>query len=710
VSGGGAGYPPSPAPPSLSYPVHGRRNDIRARDTTGVLVVVIGNLTIDDVVRPDGSTQMGSLGGNCVHTATSALINGAGAAIVARKGEDFPDEALLRLTSAGVDVTSITAIAGPTVRNWVVYEADGRRHWLYRTEADRSQEVAPTPDDLATGLVARAAVVHIAAMPLPNAELLVRAVREQNADAIITLDTHEDWVDGHQDRLLQLARQVDVFVPSLEELVLLTGKPDAAAGCSALAARGLERAVVKAGRDGAFVLDAGRLTRVPASEVVVQDSTGAGDALCGGLAAALALGRPLLDAVRLGCVTAATAITASGSLRLLDQPLRADELRRRAGALSVEDLGPVSPGVTHDAYDLDVMRREILTIPEVISEAVRDPGGHIEALAGSLRDRGIRHLWLTGCGDSAFAGQAAALAFQRWSGLTPHPVHALDLARYEARYLPADSAVIALSFSGQVGRTTEAALQARRFGHRVIALTNNPAGQLAAASDEVLPIDVPTLGFSPGTSTYVGMLTTLLRLAAALAAADGDDDLLKALHQIPDLAAKTLIECAGPAEAAAAALLPARWVAFLGAGPSEASARFGAAKLFEGPQLVALSTNIEEWAHEEYFVTSPGDPVVLVAPTGAGRDRALEILAELRFIGTRPIVVSDVDPGAGALQVPVASGAEEALSPLLTCLPLALIGYHLARLAGKKSYNFPSDQARDEHYDTIHRATFGDPA
>ena len=686
------------------------RNDISARNNTG-LVVVIGNLTIDDVVRPDGSTQMGSLGGNCVHTATAALVNGAEAAVVARKGEDFPDEALARLTSAGVDLTSITAVAGPTVRNWVVYEADGRRHWLYRTEAERSQEVAPTPDDLATGLVARAAVVHIAAMPLLNAELLVQAVREQNADAVITLDTHEDWVDGHQDRLLQLARQVDVFAPSREELAVLTGTSDAVAGCGALAARGLDRAVVKAGRDGAYVLDGGRITRVPAAEVVVQDSTGAGDAFCGGIAAALALGRPLLDAVRLGCVTAATAITASGSLRLLDRPLRADELQRRADALSAEDLGAVDePGASDDAYDVDVMRREILTIPEVISDALSDPGGHIKALAASLRDRGIRHLWLTGCGDSAFAGQAAALAFQRWSGLTPHPVHALDLARYEARYLPANSAVIALSFSGQVGRTTEAALQARRFGHRVIALTNNPAGQLAAASDEVLPIDVPTLGFSPGTSTYVGMLTTLLRLAAALGAAAGDDGLLHALQQIPDLAAKTLIECAGPAEAAATALLPARWVAFLGAGPSEASARFGAAKLFEGPQIVGLSTNIEEWAHEEYFVTSPGDPVVLVAPTGAGHDRALEILAELRFIGARSIVVSDVDPGAGDLHVPLAPGAEEPLSPLLTCLPLAVIGYHLARLTGKKSYNFPSDDARDEHYDTIHRATFGDPA
>src|SRR5215471_15611262 len=112
----------------------------------------------------------------------------------------------------------------------------------------------------------------------------------------------------------------------------------------------------------------------------------------------------------------------------------------------------------------------------------------------------------TGCGTSAFAGAACELAFQRHAGLTAHPVHALDLARYRVRALPAGSAVIAISFSGQVGRTIEAAIQARRAGHYVVALTNAGSGPLAAASDEVLPLEVPTLGFSPGTSTYVAMV------------------------------------------------------------------------------------------------------------------------------------------------------------------------------------------------------------
>jgi hypothetical protein len=50
------------------------------------------------------------------------------------------------------------------------------------------------------------------------------------------------------------------------------------------------------------------------------------------------------------------------------------------------------------------------------------------------------------------------------------------------------------------------------------------------------------------------------------------------------------------------------------------------------------------------------------------------------------------------------------VSPVTASLPPALAGFHLARLAGKRSYNFPGEAARAEHYETIHRATIGEPA
>jgi sugar/nucleoside kinase (ribokinase family) len=286
------------------------------RRPAGELVLVIGNLTIDDVVLPDGVTHMATLGGNSVHAATAVVTGGAKAALAARRGEDFPPGALAVLAAEGIDLAGLVDIPGPTVRNWVIYEADGRRHWLYRTPPQRSAEAAPEPADLDPAMLRRAAVVHVAAM-LGNAERIVAHVRRQAPGALVTVDTHESWDSPVAGRVLALARTADLFVPSLAELAQLTGAGEPAGGLRALAAAGLGQAVVKAAAAGAYVLEGGRITRVPAARTVVADSTGAGDAFCGGLAAGLARGLSLVESAGLGAPVAAGAITESGSLRLL---------------------------------------------------------------------------------------------------------------------------------------------------------------------------------------------------------------------------------------------------------------------------------------------------------------------------------------------------------------------------------------------------------
>ncbi|HJY94388.1 MAG TPA: hypothetical protein VJ371_05500, partial [Streptosporangiaceae bacterium] len=85
---------------------------------TGRPVIIVGNLTIDDVIQPDGSSQMGTLGGNTVHAAAAALTWTGAVGVVARCGADFPAAALARLREAGADTAGIRPIDGPTVRNW----------------------------------------------------------------------------------------------------------------------------------------------------------------------------------------------------------------------------------------------------------------------------------------------------------------------------------------------------------------------------------------------------------------------------------------------------------------------------------------------------------------------------------------------------------------------------------------------------------------
>src|SRR6266566_3556507 len=270
-----------------------------------VPVIIIGNLTIDDVIQADGSSQMGTLGGNSVHAAAAALTWVGEVGVVARCGADFPAAALSRLREAGADTGGVRPVDGPTVRNWVIYEADGSRHWVYRTPPGRGAEVAPRPGDIRGAWLAGAPVVHVAAMPLAA------------AGAVITLDTHEGWRPGED--VLDTARLVDVFVPSHAELTELTGCDDPEQAADGLLAAGVKCVVVKLGGDGALVARPGSPPAwVPAAPTEVVDPTGAGDSFCGGFAAGLARGEDPVDAAWRGAVTAAAAIGAAGSLRLLD--------------------------------------------------------------------------------------------------------------------------------------------------------------------------------------------------------------------------------------------------------------------------------------------------------------------------------------------------------------------------------------------------------
>lgn len=376
-------------------------------------------------------------------------------------------------------------------------------------------------------------------------------------------------------------------------------------------------------------------------------------------------------------------------------------------------------GLATERRAIAVMRDEITTIPSVIADQVERLRPTLRDLARSI-DPEARQIVLTGCGDSHFAGIAVRLAFQRATGMRVDATEALEFVRYDLRYVPRnpEPILVAVSYSGEVGRTIEAAATAAEFGWRTVAFTGRPDSRLALAVTNPIVMQVPTLGFSPGTSTYIAMLCGLVVLAAEIARTRGRhaeaDALDQALARAPDLARVTLEAADGPAREAAALLAAASTSTFIGAGPSRATAAFGAAKLFEGPQRYGAVQDLEEWAHEQYFISGPSTPIVVIAPTGASRDRAAELLAEMAFIGAPAIVVSDVINDAvgrsAAIRIPIAHGLDESMSPLLTSLPIAQTAYFVAELLGARSYGFPSPEHEREHYETIHRATHGLPA
>ena len=478
-------------------------------------MIVVGNLTIDDVVLSDGRTSIGSLGGGAIYAALGARLWSVPVGLVTRRGEDFVQSHLTRLADCGVDTSGVVDIPGPTVRNWVLYGDDGSRTWVYRTPLGRSREVAVQPADIPQSWLEESPppVVHIAPMPLPAAQAIVKRVRADCPLAVIIMDTHEDWVRDNREELVDLARAVEVFIPSRGELAELVGYDEPERAAKQLIDAGVRAVVVKLGADGAYTFTAeGTSEHAQARAVAMLDTTGAGDSFCGGLAAGLSLGEPITAAVQRACVSASFAVESFGSMSLASVD-HGVALARLSGATSAGRSASAMQSVASERYDIAVMMEEIAGIPDVINDHLSDPLGAVQGIVDLLVAGGIEHLYLTGCGDSAFAAAASMLAFVRHAGVDAEEVHALTLARYRARYLPPRSAVLGISFSGKTGRPVEALVQAERFGHLTIGLTNDPNSALGRAAHHVLPIDVPTLGFSPGTSTYLGMLATLTDLA-----------------------------------------------------------------------------------------------------------------------------------------------------------------------------------------------------
>jgi sugar/nucleoside kinase (ribokinase family) len=620
------------------------------------LVVVVGAFTIDDVVLPDGTTHMATLGGNCVYSATAVVAGGASAAVVARRGQDFPVEALAALADAGIDVSKIVDIPGPTQRNWIIYESDGRRSWVYRTTPDRFEAATPQLSDLDAGQLDDARVVHVTALALASSEAIVAHIRRRAPAAIITLDTHEDWVAALSPRVLRLAHQVDVFVPSLEELLALTGATEPVDALQDLAAAGLGRVVLKAGARGAYVLDGDVITHVAALETTVADTTGAGDTFCGGLAAGLARGLGLVEAVALGSAVAGTAITGVGSLRLFEVGRNRDAIRAagRGLAAAATFVGTArrnqrsarpEPRAASDPPGAG----SLAALPDLVSDVLDDVDGRLRALAQRFTDAGTRHLWLSGSGLSTVAASAVSLAFLEHTYVTPHPIRATDLAAYYSPYLPATDAVLSLSadVAGARGET-------RLFDP---AVPSGPAG-------------------------YLTMLATLLTLARHLGELGrGTAALGSGLARLPSQVAATLQAVDDVASDVAGLLRSASPLVMLGAGPHEATARFGAATLRWERSALGVAAHLDEW---ESVVGGGGQPVVMVNPTGAGRDHGTAVAAELAALGAPLVLVSDrpVPAPVDGWVLPLTPGVPEALSPVTAGVALAAVA---ARLGGPLS-------------------------
>ena len=159
------------------------------------------------------------------------------------------------------------------------------------------------------------------------------------------------------------------------------------------------------------------------------------------------------------------------------------------------------------------LKNAVLSQPELPSIILKNIQEQFEEKINISTAKELRKLYITGCGDSFFTGGAAEFAFMKFCSIDTQPVEALNFSRYLARYVPDNSALIAISNSGKVSRTIEAALRAK--GKMLTwAITDAPGGELAQAAHQAFLPGVPTLpSGGVGSRSYLASLISVYALA-----------------------------------------------------------------------------------------------------------------------------------------------------------------------------------------------------
>jgi ribokinase len=281
-------------------------------------VVVVGSVNVDLVVSVGrlpraGETVAGGTfarhgGGKGANQAVAAARAGAEVAMVGAVGADeMGGEALDELAAEGIDTTHVARLEGtPTGVAGIVVDDAGENQIAVASGANAALDAAAVDRALSQLLGVAPRGVVLTGNEVPEA-VVVTAIRAAHAAGwLVVLNPAPARPAGSdQDGV--------VLTPNGDEARELAGEDDVERAARVLAERTSAPVLVTLGAEGALLLDGSDARRLPAPDVRVVDTTGAGDTVNGALAAELAAGRALEEAVRFALAAAALSTRAAGA-------------------------------------------------------------------------------------------------------------------------------------------------------------------------------------------------------------------------------------------------------------------------------------------------------------------------------------------------------------------------------------------------------------
>ena len=343
------------------------------------------------------------------------------------------------------------------------------------------------------------------------------------------------------------------------------------------------------------------------------------------------------------------------------------------------------------------MLKEIYEQPTVIKDTYR---GRLLAEKGIVKLGGLEdyiekfinadRIIIVACGTSWHAGLVAEYIFEDLVRIPVEVEYASEF-RYRNPVISENDVVIAISQSGETADTLAAIKLAKQKGAFVYGICNVVGSTISRETHSGTYTHAgPEIGVA-STKAFTTQITVLTMIALRLAKAKGTISqrdfmlYLRELELIPDQVQKAL-KTEDKIKEIAAIFKDVRNFLYLGRGYNFPVALEGALKLKEISYIHAEGYPAAEMKHGPIALIDEQMPVVVIAVNSNHYDKVVSNIQEIKSRKGKIIAVvskGDTVVKEMADYVMEVPHTPEALTPLVTTIPLQLLSYHIAVMLGR---------------------------
>ena len=343
------------------------------------------------------------------------------------------------------------------------------------------------------------------------------------------------------------------------------------------------------------------------------------------------------------------------------------------------------------------MLKEIFEQPGSVRDALRGrlsaeectaKLGGLNMTPAQLRD--IQRVVLTGCGTALHAGMIGEYIIEQLAGIPTEVEYASEF-RHRNTPMIRDTAVFAISQSGETADTLGAMREGQRKGFRSLGICNNVASTIARESDGGVYMHAgPEIGVAATKSftsqvVILNLIGLLLGRMRHLSTSEGTQ-IIEALEALPGQIEQVL-KLSDEIKAIAKKYVSAPGMLFFGRQFNFPVALEGALKMKEITYLFAEGHPSAELKHGIIALVRPELPSLFITPDDAVFSKNLNNIEQVKA-RKGPVIAITSGNGADRLKkivddIITVPKAPDFASPILTVIPLQLLAYHLAVELGR---------------------------